>query len=373
MNLNRTLIITRKSLLEMLREPVLLVISLLLPAFFLLLNYASYGNSPKTATYPVLVVSQTRQAEPLIAALKDARYADGRPYFVLREPASDMEAESALKDQSAALLIRFSEDEAGKIQYTLRGDAVNMAYTKASVQLESVLAPYIDRLAGRPELITIEDKGLGLARPLNDFDAYAPGMMVFAVLLLIPQTALLIGREIRKGTLRRLALTAVRPVELFAGLALSQMVFAALQVVLMLAAALALGFHLRGSLSLALVISLVLAFGAIGMGLAAACFMRNDSDALNTGSSITMLQVFLSGAFFAFPAPTLFVLGSHAIGAFDFLPATHAMLALQQVMVGGAGWQQVGFRLGAAAGLSVFYFGLGVVIFSLRQRVLLQK
>ena len=49
-------------------------------------------------------------------------------------------------------------------------------------------------------------------RPAHDFNVYAPGMLVFAILLLIPQTALLVGREMRRGTLRRLRAVAAAPV-----------------------------------------------------------------------------------------------------------------------------------------------------------------
>ena len=113
---------------------------------------------------------------------------------------------------------------------------------------------------------------------------------------------------------------------------------------------------------------MVFAFGSVGMGLVVACLVRSDTDALNTGSAVSMIQVFLSGAFFAMAAPALFTLSGHIIGLFDFIPATHAMLALQQVLVSGAGLEQVAFRLAAAALLSVFYFVSGVLIFSAVQR-----
>ena len=45
------------------------------------------------------------------------------------------------------------------------------------------------------------------------------------------------------------------------------MIVALVQVAVMFAAALALGFHNRGSLLLALLIGLALAFGSVGMGL----------------------------------------------------------------------------------------------------------
>jgi ABC-2 type transport system permease protein len=67
------------------------------------------------------------------------------------------------------------------------------------------------------------------------------------------------------------------------------------------------------------------------------------------------------------PTITLFTLGSYEIGLFDFIPATHGLLALQQVLIAGAGIAEVVFRVAAMTGLSLLYFVAGVVIFERMQ------
>jgi ABC-2 type transport system permease protein len=368
MSLVKVWLVARKNLVEMLREPMLLGFTLLLPAFFMLINYVGFGSSPKTATYALWVIQDTTRADDLVERLRAEHYADGRPAFALTFTSDRAAAELALKEKRAAALIVFSDDSAGQVVYGLRGDALNLAFTRAGVQIEAALNPILDEARGRPRRVTLAERPLSLARPLSDFDAYAPGMMVFAILLLIPQTAMLIGREMRSGGLRRLRLSLLRPAELLAGTALAQMLVALVQVSAMFAMALALGFNNRGSLLLALGIGLALSFGATGMGLGMAALVRNDSDALNTGSALSMVQVFLSGSFYPMPAVTLFVLFGHQVGAFDWIPATHAMLALQQVLSGGAGLGQVAFRFAATLILSLVYFLIGVAVFSLRMR-----
>ena len=74
-----------------------------------------------------------------------------------------------------------------------------------------------------------------------------------------------------------------------------------------------------------------------GQGLVVACFVENDSQAANVGSTVSMLQVFLSGAFYQLSPLTMFVVAGHQIDLFDIFPATHGLLALQQVLVYGAG------------------------------------
>jgi ABC-2 type transport system permease protein len=124
-----------------------------------------------------------------------------------------------------------------------------------------------------------------------------------------------------------------------------------------------LGFHSQGPLALAVVVGLAVSFSAIGQGLIVACFVANDSQAVNYGSVFSMLQVFISGSFFPMPAPTWLTIAGHEMSLFDLCPATHGMLLLQQVMCYGAGWGEIGFRLVAMLALSLLYFAAGVFVF----------
>jgi ABC-type multidrug transport system permease subunit len=188
-------------------------------------------------------------------------------------------------------------------------------------------------------------------------------MMVFALLMIVPQTAMLLGRESRQKTLDRLRISNLNAVELLVGVCLSQLVIAAVQVGLVFLVAVLLGFHNQGSLLQAMLVGMVLAFGSIGMGLLTACFVSNDSQAANVGSTIAMFQVFLSGSFYVLPPITIFTLFGHQIDAFDILPATHGFMALQATLSYGAGLGQISFRLGCTAMLSVLFFVLGIWTF----------
>jgi hypothetical protein len=113
-------------------------------------------------------------------------------------------------------------------------------------------------------------------------------MIIFALLLLIPQTATLVAREIRLKTLRRLRLTPLRSWELLTDIGLAQMVVAVLMVVVVFGAAILLGCNNRGSLWLAILVGLAVSFSSVGLGLLVACFSENDSQAINVGSAVAM-------------------------------------------------------------------------------------
>jgi ABC-2 type transport system permease protein len=300
------------------------------------------------------------QGAPLIEELEAQHYTDGRPIFDITQTADLEAADVALKEQTATALVTISRDDSS---VTIKGDALYMRFYRASIILESVATRYADRVTGRPEIVQLVEEPVGIASPQTEFDIYAPGMMIFALLLVIPQTAMLVAREIRWGTLRRLRLTRLRAWDLLTGISLAQMIVAVAQVVVVFASALLMGFHNQGSLSLAVAVGLAVSFSAVGLGLIVACFMENDSQAINVGSTVTMIQVLLSGSFYQLPPLTVFTLAGHQIDLFDVFPATHGFLALQQVLCYGAGLREVSFRLGATLVLSVLYFGVGVAVF----------
>jgi ABC-2 type transport system permease protein len=246
---------------------------------------------------------------------------------------------------------------------TITGDALYPRFYRASTILESVVFRTVDRLAGRPQTVRIIEEPIFQVGPRTEYDLYAPGMILFGLLMIIPQTAMLVAREVRWGTLRRLRLTRLNAGELLGGVSLSQLVVAVAQVVLVFAAALALGFRNQGSLWLAIIIGLVVSFSAIGLGLIVACFVENDGQAINVGSTVMMILVFFSGAMYQLPPLTMFTLAGYQIGVFDLFPATHGFLALQQVLTYGVGLREILFRLVATAALSLLYFALGVFAF----------
>jgi len=153
---------------------------------------------------------------------------------------------------------------------------------------------------------------------------------------------------------------------LLAGVALAMMAVAAVQVGLVAAGVTAGGFRLHGSPGGVLLASSILAFCAVGSGLLVASFTTNDSQAGNVGGAVMMLQVFLSGAFFPMPAATLWTFSGHELGAWDALPATHCLLALQSIVSEGLGIRDVAFRLCAAAATSFAIFAAGVALFHFR-------
>ena len=358
----KTLLVARKSLLEILREPTLLGLVVLLPLVFVGITAFGY-SAPFLVTHPLWVIVQAAGDPGLIDALRAEKYPDDKPVFDVAVVTDQDAAHTALEAREITALVEVDARADGRPMVTILGDALYGRFYRASVVLDEVVQRYTDRLAGRGTLVRIHEERYAPAGPENEFDYYAPGMMVFALLMIIPQTAMLVGRELRWGTLSRLRLSGVRAWELLLGISLAQMVVAVIQVLVVFISALALGYNNHGSLILAIFVGLMISLSAVGMGLIVACFIENDSQAVNLGSTVTMVQVFVSGAFFPLPPLTVFTFLGHPIGIFDIFPAAHGKLALQQVLNDGAGLGVVGFRLAAIFMLSVVFFAAGVLIF----------
>jgi ABC-2 type transport system permease protein len=357
--------VARKSLIELLREPMLLGMVLLTPLAFLLVYGFAY-QTPHLKTYRILASVNAEAGNGAVEHLRTLSYPDGRPIFTIEMVSDGAEIDSALRDRTAAAFLAIDPGADGMpFSYTVRGDALFADFLNASSILDSRLGLYRLDSVGISLPVRIEEKTIPAMsfKTRTDFSVYAPGLLVFAILLLIPQTALLLGREMRTRTMRRLRLSGVFSIEYLGGIGIAQLVMAVVQIALFVIGLILFGLDYSQALVPILLASFLTAVSAVGTGLVVGCFVQNDSQAVNLGASVTMLQVFVSGSFFPMPASPLFHMFDHEIAWNDIFPATHAMTALQQAVMYGADLGQIGFRLAAAAVLSLMVFLIGAFLF----------
>ncbi len=129
-----------------------------------------------------------------------------RSMFHLIPETDTVKADKSLRNKDAALLVIFERMPPVNWRAQLRVMA-QMASITSSGYLEAVLLPVQERREGLHPIVSVESEDLSLHMPQTDFDAFAPGVMIMAILLLIPQTAMLIGRELRAGTIKLLQLS----------------------------------------------------------------------------------------------------------------------------------------------------------------------
>ena len=249
---------------------------------------------------------------------------------------------------------------------TLVGDLTNPAYAIAAVMVGTSFDAYVQAVTGRHSPLAFVEESLGASSARTEFENYVPGLLVFAVVMLIFLAAMTVAHEVETGTLKRLQMTRMTSFDLLGGVSAALILVGVLAVVLTFLVAQALGFRSQGPLWVAMVVGAVASFSVIGVGLVVACFARSVIQSFVIANFPLAFFMFFSGAIFPMPKVPLFSIGSQPIGLYDILPPTHAVVALNNVLTLGAGLNDVTYELGALALLSVLYFAIGVWLFGRR-------
>ncbi|MHA1167704.1 MAG: ABC transporter permease [Candidatus Hodarchaeales archaeon] len=174
----------------------------------------------------------------------------------------------------------------------------------------------------------------------TNFDYYIPGFLVFAVLLGSAGISFIIAGEQSHGTLDRLKVSNIKPVEYLAGLTLSQFVSLSVQVVVMLFAAYLFGFNGKGNPLFAFIIGSMTVIPVLGMGMIIASLDKTGKNAPGIAAILSAPMGFISGAFMPLPKVVLIsdfiprgTGGFRDLLLWDLFPFTHAVSAEKKILM----------------------------------------
>lgn len=385
----KLLSVFRKCVREQKREPWLIGLSLAFAPLFVWVYYLMTGGTGSTS-YAVLVINRDQPVQmadgstlsagaDVVQGLREMAYQNGNPLLRVTLAEDRAEAETRLRDREAAALVIIPENfsstlaawQAGetsaRADLTFIGDLSNPYYTVAAVMAMTAADGYVYAASEAERPVNLVEIPLGASAVRSEFENYVPGLFILAVVLLVFQAAMTPARDIESGVLRRLRLTRVTSFEYLAGTSLWLALVAVASILLTFAVAVGLGFRSQGALWIALLLGALTSFSIIGIGLIVACFSKTVSQAFIIANFPLGFLMFLTGAAFPLPRPTLFNLFGHAVSYADFLPPTHAVIALNKVFTLGAGLGDVAYELTALVLLTVIYFGAGVWLFQRTQ------
>ena len=374
----RILKIFWKSLKEQARDWITMSLSLIMGPVFVLLYWLWIPSG--STTFGVMVLNQDRgpAGEGVIAVMEALSYASGDPILDVSTVSDQSEAETSLQDRDAEVLViipeDFSEtlaaaalgDESATSSVTLVGDLTNPYYAIGAIMANSAIDEYVQHSTGQVRPISIEEIALGASGARSEFELYVPGMLIISVVMLVFAASMAITYEVEAGTLRRLQLTRMTAFDLLAGISLSVILLGIVSVVLTFLAAMALGFESQGPIWAAILIGAVTAVAVVGIGLIVAAFSKSVSQAFIIANFPLLFFMFFSGAIYPLPRITLFEVAGRSIGLYDFIPPTHAVVALNKVLTLGVGLGDVLYELGALVVLSAVYFAVGTWLFHRR-------
>ena len=200
------------------------------------------------------------------------------------------------------------------------------------------------------------------------FDYLVPGLIVFALLLQISVVAGNTVREIETRTLDRIKLSKARSFDLLFGTFLTWSIITVVQVLILIAVAIALGYHHQGdftSLGLAALIGVIAGMASISLALIVASFTTNERQAVTLCGMLSMPLGFMAGAFIPLPRQVLGTFGGHTYQIYDLLPWTHAISALRSVLTYGTGLSaDVVFEMSWLIVLTAILFVIGVMTYA---------
>ena len=212
-----------------------------------------------------------------------------------------------------------------------------------------------------------------LSPDADQLDALAPVFLgIFAYFFVFILTGISFLRERVGGTLERLLATPVTRAEIVLGYSIGFSFFAAIQVVVLTLFILAkvdvpalgpipaftigLDVQVAGSPAIAFVVALLMAIGAVNLGIFLSTYARTELQIVQFIPLVILPQALLGGVFWPVERlPDVLQAVAHV------LPVTYAVDALREVMIKGAdfGTAVVQLDLAVLAGIAILFVVLG--------------
>jgi len=264
---------------------------------------------------------------------------------------------------SAQLLIQ------GDLSYMTFGAVQSMVIGVMDSYVEEIESSAVEDIAGDIpgipldqgiDYIAIETENIAGTGESSVFDYFAPGIIVFGLLLGVIAVAESMAKMVEDHTLSRLKITMMNSFDLLFGSLISWTLFSGLQVLILFAVALGLGFNWVGgatSLALALVVGCIVGIACISLGMLIAAFAKSTEHASSLGTLVSIPMSFVIGVFISFP-PGIFT------RIIAVLPWRQGLLCLHELLVYGSTLQEIAPNITALVVETAVLFAAGVIAFS---------
>ena len=246
------------------------------------------------------------------------------------------------------------------------GDLTRVGYMVTAIWVNEIITEYLHESAEITRPLLVTETSLGLSGDLDDFDYYMPGIMILAVIMIMFSATITIITEVDQKTILRLKISRLSGLTFLSGISLVQILVGLVSILLTLGAALMLGFDMRGSFGLFLLLAVLTSISIIAFSLLLAAFVKSVNEVLVVGNFPLFLFMFFTGAAFPMNPKTLFHVGEYPVGWSGFMSATHAVEALRNVLVMSKGLNDILPEITAIVVCTILYFVLGVWAFQRR-------
>ncbi len=218
------------------------------------------------------------------------------------------------------------------------------------------LPPELQAEVDTTDHIDARTHGVAGTEEFEVFDWMAPGLFVFATILVALAVTTWVAREVEGGNLERLKLSKMTTADFLVGLLIPWASLGAAQVALLFGTAVLMGFSWQGgigALVLAVAIGTLSATASVALGLLLVSFVKSERQATSIGPLIIIPIAFLTEAFFPISFTPL-VQGS---------PWGQAVRAERGMLTFGLPFDQVAQSVMFMALQTAVLFAIAIVIF----------
>lgn len=184
--------------------------------------------------------------------------------------------------------------------------------------------------------------------------------------MLMFSASIAIISEVETNTMLRLKLSKLRAWEYLTGVSIVQVVIGIIAIFLTLAVAVTMGFDLQGSLITLTLIAILTSISIVAFSLIIAAVTKTANEILIVGNFPLFLFMFFTGAAFPIKAKALFHLLGYPVSLQGLMSPTHAISALNKIMIMNLSVQDITGELIAIIVITVFYLVIGIVLFQRR-------
>lgn len=330
-----------KEMIQISRDPLTLVLMLMLPMLQLLIFGYAINTTVRNISTVVYNLDQGRDSRELLDSFENTDYFEITEYV-----ASDEELNEAIVAGRAKVGIKIPPDYSNRLATGRQATVlVLIDGSDSSIATQSLTVSTSVGLRESLERLTAGGEGGSLELPIEirpkmlfNPDSRSANFMVPGLVAIILQvittllTAFSIVRERERGTLEQLLVTPIQPFGLMLGKLVPYGLIGIFETVTVLAVMrLVFAVPINGSVLLLLVLSILFLFTALAIGLLISTKAQNQVQAFQMAFLIIFPSVLLSG--FMFPRASM----PPVMQAVGFLiPATHFMEIIRGIVLRGA-------------------------------------
>jgi len=361
--------ILNKEFIQLRRDRLTFAMMLVVPIIQLLLFGFAINSDPKRLPAALLELGRDHYSRAVVAALEETNY-----YRFGALPSTFAEADEMLARGDVAFVVIIPSDFGARVD---RADNPNVLI-EADATDPAVASGALGSLASLAQEALTREMGMDAASRTNSgaqvnfvihrrynpagvsqFNV-VPGLLgVILQMTSVMMTAMALTREIERGTMENLLAMPATGAEIMLGKILPFLVIGAVQVIVILSAALGLfGVPFQGSAGLLILAILLFVLALLLLGYVFSTMARNQMQAMQLTFFFFLPSILLSGFMFPFSG-----MPSWARWIGEFLPLTHFLRIVRAVMLKGANWPAVAQEMTVLALFIAAYAGLALLRF----------